>query len=552
MLKEKLERCLCQAVQEAQKKGELPPVTMAQVSVERTQNSKHGDFASNLPMKLARSMQTSPLLIAEQILEHLPRLPEIADVIVAPPGFVNFVLRKEWLARQVNNILSARETYGDSVLDEECRIQFEFVSVNPTGPLHVGHGRGAVLGSTLANVFKSAGYSVEREYYINDVGSQITNLGGSLYTRYLQCLGKEASLPADAYMGDYVIDIAREIVDEYGEKFLVLSSDEASAELGRIGVCRLLKVIEKELALLRVDFDSWFREKSLYETGQYQYVMDLLRDRGYVQEREGAVWFETTALGDEKDNVLVRGDGLPTYFASDIAYHYNKFLVRKFDRVVDIWGADHQGHILRMQAALRALGIEPERFTVMICQMVSLRRGEEVVKASKRSGNIIALKEVIDEVGVDACRFHFLSRSADSQMDFDLELAKKQSDENPVYYVQYAHARIASILRIALEREIDYSGGDVSLLVAEPELSLIRQLILFPEVRDTVIATLEPQYLPYYARDLATSFHSFYKQCRVISDDEELSRARLKLIEASGIVLARVLGMMGITAPERM
>jgi len=314
----------------------------------------------------------------------------------------------------------------------------------------------------------------------------------------------------------------------------------------------MLQGIKQDLELLNVVFDVWFSETSLYRGGQYDKVMGLLRSEGHVVEKANATWFESSSLGEDKDNVLVRGDGSPTYFASDIAYHYNKFLERKFDKVIDIWGADHQGHVPRMKAVLKALGLDPEQLRVIICQLVTLRRGEEIVKVSKRSGDIVTLQEVIEEVGPDACRFIFLSRSADSQMDFDMELAKRQSAENPVYYVQYAHARIASILRLAKQREIDCSQGDVSLLTTEPELTLIRRLILLPEIVERVAVTLEPHHLPYYAQDLATVFHSFYKQCRVVSDDEALTKARLKLVKASQTVLAKVLRLMGMAAPEKM
>jgi len=322
--------------------------------------------------------------------------------------------------------------------------------------------------------------------------------------------------------------------------------------LGQLGLEKMLKLIKSDLELLGVSFDVWFSEQSLYDNGQYQAVMSLLRQGGYIAEKENATWFVSTALGEDKDNVVVRGDGSPTYFATDIAYHYNKFLERKFDKVVNIWGADHQGHISRMKAVVGALGISPERLEVIISQMVTLRRGDELVRISKRSGDIIALREVVDEVGADACRFFFLSRSADSQMDFDLELAKKESVDNPVYYVQYAHARIASILRLAQQRGIDYRDGDVSLLTTEPELTLIRKMLLLPEIVEIVARTLEPHHLTYYAQDLATVFHSFYKQCRVVSEDEVLTKARLRLVRAAKLVLAKTLRLMGMTAPERM
>jgi arginyl-tRNA synthetase len=552
MLKQELSESLQQAVLRAQQEGALAPAALPEVLLEHPQNPEHGDFASGLALKLARAMRMSPMTIAEKISDHIVPPRQVDKVWVAPPGFINFALRSDWLGTEVESILAAAESYGRVELGKGMRVQLEFVSVNPTGPLHVGHGRGAVLGSTLANVLAACGYKVEREYYINDLGTQVTNFGRSLYTRYQQCLGKEAAMPANGYYGNYVVDLAKEIVQEQGDRFLSLPEVEACSRLAELGTARMLQGIKRDLQLLDVVFDRWFSEKSLYSGGQYDRAMELLRGGAYIVNRENATWFESSALGEDKDSVLVRSDSSPTYFASDVAYHYNKFVERKFERVIDIWGADHQGHVPRMKAVLKALGCDPGQFEVIICQLVTLRRGEEIVKVSKRSGDIITLREVIDEVGPDACRFFFLSRSADSQMDFDLELAKKQSADNPVYYVQYAHARIASILRLAKQREIDYSQGDVSLLATEPELTLIRRLILLPEIVERVAVTLEPHHLPYYAQDLATVFHSFYKQCRVVSDDEALTKARLKLVQASQIALAKVLHLMGMAAPEMM
>ena len=552
MLKQELAGCLQQAVLKAQREGALAPAALPEVLIEHPQNPEHGDFASGLPLRMARAMRMSPLAIAEKIIEHIVPPPQVDKVWIAPPGFINFTLRKDWLSTEVKSILVAGEAYGDIEIGKGKRVQLEFVSVNPTGPLHVGHGRGAVLGSTLANVLTAAGYGVQREYYINDMGTQIANFGRSLHARYQQCLDKEAAMPADGYHGNYMIDLAKEIVQEQGDRFLSLPDSEAVSQLAEVGVAKMLQTIRHDLKLLDVVFDNWFSEKSLYRGGQYSRAMELLQSGGYVVEKANATWFESSSLGEDKDNVLVRGDGSPTYFASDAAYHYNKFLERKFDNVIDIWGADHQGHVPRMKAVLKALGCDPEQLKVIICQLVTLRRGEEIVKVSKRSGDIVTLQEVIEEVGPDPCRLIFLSRSADSQMDFDMELAKKQSADNPVYYVQYAHARIASILRLAKQREIDYSQGDVSLLTTEPELTLIRRLILLPEIVGRVAAAFEPHHLPYYALDLATAFHSFYKQCRVVSEDETLTRARLKLVKASQIVLAKVLRLMGMAAPEKM
>ncbi len=552
MLRQELARCLQEAVLKAQQEGVLAAGAPPEVLIEHPQNPEHGDFASGFPLRMARAMRMSPLAIAEEVSKYIVPPPQVDKVWIAPPGFINFTLREDWLSTEVQSILVAGESYGDVEIGKGRRIQLEFVSVNPTGPLHVGHGRGAVLGSTLANVLTAAGYTVDREYYINDMGTQIANFGRSLHVRYQQCLGKEAAMPADGYHGNYMIDLAKEIVQEQGDRFLSLPDGEAVSQLAEVGVAKMLKTIKHDLQLLDVVFDNWFSERSLYRGGQYERVMGLLQSGGYVVEKANATWFESSSLGEDKDNVLIRGDGSPTYFASDIAYHYNKFLERKFDGVIDIWGADHQGHVPRMKAVLKALGCDPEQLKVIICQLVTLRRGEEIVKVSKRSGDIVTLQEVIEEVGPDPCRFIFLSRSADSQMDFDMELAKKQSADNPVYYVQYAHARIASILRLAKQREIDYSQGDVSLLTSEPELTLIRRLILLPEIVERVAVALEPHHLPYYAQDLATVFHSFYKQCRVVSEDEALTKARLKLVRASQIALAKVLRLMGMAAPEKM
>jgi arginyl-tRNA synthetase len=490
--------------------------------------------------------------IAENLISCLSSAPEIRSVAAARPGFINFTLSNGWLAGQVETILKDGDSYGNISIGNNQRVQVEFVSLNPTGPLHAGHGRGAVLGSTLADVLAAAGYNVEREYYFNDAGSQMDAFNRTLYARYLQCLGKEAEVPSDGYIGSYMTDIAKDIISEEADRYLGLPEAEATLEAGRLGLSKIIALIREDLDMLRVNFDSWFTEQSLYDNGQFDTVMKMLREGGYVAEREGATWFVSTALGEDKDNVIVRSNGSPTYFATDIAYHYNKFIERKYDRVINVWGADHQGQAPRLKAAIGALGIDAEKLELIIHQMVTLKRGGETVKLSKRSGDIITLREVMEEVGTDACRFFFLARSANSQMDFDLELAKKESQDNPVYYVQYAHARIASILRLAEERGIKYSDGDVSLIETEPELELIRKLLLLPELIELAVRNLEPHHLTYYAQDLATVFHSFYKQCRVISDDEVLTKARLKLVEAAKIVLARTLHLMGMTAPEKM
>ena len=551
-IKHKLAKVLEQAARNAQQEGLLAATALPEVVIERPQNPEHGDYASSLPLKLARIVDKAPPLIAEKIIECMPPLPEVSKMVVATPGFINFILSTNWLTEQVAAILDAGDSYGNIDLGAGKSVQVEFVSVNPTGPLHVGHGRGAVLGSTLANVLSATGYTVEKEYYINDAGSQLDAFKRSLYARYQQCLGIDAEMPSDGYLGNYMVYLAKEIIEKKGERFSDMPADAAIQELGQLGVTCIMDMIKEDLELLDVKFDVWFSEQSLYENGQFKKVMKLLSKGGYVAEKENATWFISSALGEDKDNVLIRSDGSPTYFASDIAYHFNKFMERKFESVIDIWGADHQGHVSRMMAVINALGITPKRLKIIICQLVTLRRGQQVVRVSKRSGDIITLREVIDEVGADACRFVFLSRSADAQMDFDLELAKKQSADNPVYYVQYAHARICSILRLAEERGIDYSRGDVSLLTTEPELTLIRRMTRLPEIAELISETMEPHHLPYYAQDLATVFHSFYKQCRVVSKNQELTWARLRLVKAAQIVLARTLHLMSMKAPESM
>lgn len=552
MIKDKLTETIIAATREAQRRGELVSVALPEVMIERPQRPEHGDYACSLPLKLARGMGQSPVNIGRKLTEFLLPIPEIDKVEVAPPGFINFTLSPRWLASQVDVVLEKGPGFGDKDLGKGHKLQVEFVSVNPTGPLHVGHGRGAVLGSTLANVLSACGYSVETEYYINDYGSQIEAFHRSLYARYQQNQGIDSEIPDNGYAGTYITELSDEIAAEHGGKFLAVPSEDGIFTIGELGLQKMLTAIRTDLEMLGVVFDVWFSEKSLFQTGLYDRVMSLLEEGGYVQSREGATWFISTALGENKDNVLVRSDGTPTYFASDIAYHYSKFVERGFQYVINVWGADHQGHVSRIKAAVNALGIDSEQLTVIVSQMVSLRRGEEVVKVSKRSGELVTLKELVEEVGADACRFFFLSRSADSQMDFDMELATKESAENPVFYVQYAHARIASILRLAEERGIKYSDGDVSLLTTIPELDLVKKILLFPEVLETVAQTLEPHHLPYYAQDLATVFHAFYRDCRVVSDDIAISKPRLKLVRAAQIVLAKALHIMGMTSPEKM
>jgi arginyl-tRNA synthetase len=542
-------------VAQARRDGVLPIETTPDIEVERPAKAEHGDFATNLPLRLARATRLNPLKLAETLAGYIPPAGEVDRVVVAPPGFINFYLRDRWLQEQVETVRRAGDQYGRVAVGQGRPVMVEFVSVNPTGPVHVGHTRGAVLGSTLANVLDAAGYAVTREYYVNDAGSQMEAFYRSVYARYQQALGVAAELPANGYVGQYVADLAQEIVQSHGRRFLDLDEAIAIKEIGDLGREKMVSLIRDDLEYIGVTFDNWFSERSLYQSGEYQQAMDRLRQQGYLAERENALWFNSTLLGDDKDNVVVRSTGEPTYFASDIAYHYNKFIGRGFHQVIDIWGADHQGHVPRMKAAVSALGANPDQLTVLIAQMVTLRRGKEVVRASKRTGEFVTLRELAQEVGVDACRYFFLARSPDAQMEFDLELAKKESAENPAYYIQYAHARNAGILNLARQRDIDWSQGDVTLLRDPNELNLIRTMLRLPELVAQIAKSLEPHHLPHYAMELATAFHWFYENCRVISanaEDNEVTLARLKLVESAQIVLRRTLELMGMRAPERM
>ena len=555
LIRENIAHLVRQALTEAQTADALPSVAVDEVAIERPQNPEHGDFASSLPLKLARPMRMNPLQIAERIAERIPHDGLLQSASAARPGFINFALSQAWLQRQVDAIRQAGDAFGSIDAGGGQRVQIEFVSANPVGPLHIAHARGGVIGSALANALQAAGYDVTREYYFNDAGAQIGHFSRTLLARYKQQCGVSAEVPSDGYHAEYMIDIAAEIHAEQGDALLALPEPDALQSLGAIGIAKFMARIRQDLQALRIEYDEWFNEVTLFADGQFERAMALLRERGYITEREGAVWFASTALGDEKDKVMVRGNGIPTYFASDVAYHYNKFFERRFDKVVNIWGADHQGHALFMKALVAALGMPSDKLKLIINQLVTLKRGGETVRISKRSGDIITLREVVDEVGADACRYFFLSRAADSQMDFDLELAKRQSQENPVYYIQYAHARIAGILRLAAERGIDHSDGDLSLLTHPAELALIRKMLTLPEMIDMMARNFEAHHLPHYAYETATAFHLFYQNCRVVSgveDEAELSKARLKLAEAAKITLARCLTLMIMDAPESM
>ena len=553
--RDQIQALVSDALEEAMRSGALPQADVPPVSVERPQNIENGDFASSVPLKLARAMRMNPLQIAEKLAEFVPVGGPVERVWAAKPGFVNIALSPDWLASRVDLIRAEGAGYGNADIGEGKRVQVEFVSVNPTGPVHVGHARGAVVGSALAKILEAAGYSVEREYYVNDSGNQMGHFHKTLLARYKQAHGVEAEVHAEGYQGDYMVDLAKRIIDEEGGRFLDIPEAEAEAELGEIGLRHMVDEIRSDMEALRVDYDVWFSERSLFADGQFDAAMKLLKDQDYLVERDNATWFTSSALGDDDDKVIVRSTGVPTYFATDVAYHYDKFKNREFDRVIDIFGADHQGHARFFKAMTAALGIEDGRLDLLLYQLVTLKRGEEVVRLSKRTGDLITLRELIEEVGADACRFVFLSRSTDSQMDFDLELAKEESSENPVYYVQYAHARIASILRLAADRGIDFTDGNTALLDHESELALIRKMLVLPETVEFMAENLEPQHLPHYAIELATAFHTFYQQRRVVSskpEDMDITKARLKLVDAARAVLARCLDLMIMEAPDEM
>jgi arginyl-tRNA synthetase len=507
-------------------------------------------------MQMARLARMAPVKIAEIVSRYIKPTERISEVTVVHPGFLNFTYSSQWLVEQVEAVNAAGEAWGRVDTGQGQRMQVEYGSANPVGPLHVGFGRNVILGDGIANVLAEAGYDVQREYYLNDAGTQVQMLGQSLYARYLELLGKEATFPEDGYRGQYIIEWAQQIADAEGDRFLHTSAEEAQAYMRQWGLDKSVQSIRADCERLKIHYDRWFSEKSLYDDGTYGHVLGLLRQGDHLYEADGAVWFRATALGGDKDEVVIRSSGLPGYFASDIAYHYDKFVRRGYERVIDVWGADHQGHVPRMFAMMRALDLDPQALTLLLYQMVTIIQGGENVILSKRLGTLVFLSEILDDVGPDATRFFLLQRSADSQMDFDIDLAKTQSDENPVYYVQYAHARIASVLRTAAERGwTDWSDGDVGLLTHPRELDLIRRMIQLPEVVARAAVDLAPHHLCYYAQSLAKAFHPFYRDCRIVSsepEDVEITKARLKLVCAAKHVLANALRTIGVSAPERM
>jgi len=546
-------------LQAAQDEGALPEFEAPEIVVERPRQAAHGDYASPVCLRLARKARMSPGEIATQVVEHVPPAPLVGKVEVAGPGYINVTLDTAWLAAQVQEILIAGEHWGTVNVGQGSREQVEFVSANPTGPITIASARNAVIGDTLSNVLAAAGFEVEREYYVNDAGSQVRKFGESMFARYAQALGQEEPFPEDGYHGHYIVEMGKQIAQQYGDRYLNLERKEAVRALGAEGIARVIDGVRDDLADLGVKFDTWFHEKSLYESGLFDRVLQMVRDKGYIVERDDAVWFTTPDL--DADAVVIRSpkvipepDERPTYFASDIAYMWNKLVERSFDKAIYVWGADHHGDVPRVKAAARALGLDPERVVLILHQMVNLKRGGEDVRMSKRTGEFVTLRELLDEVGPDPTRFMLLTCTIDATIDFDLDLAVEQSEKNPVYYVQYAHARIASILRYAAELGWDLeTPGDVSLLTHESELTLIRKMLELPEVVAQAAMQMAPHHLTFYAQDLAAMFHAFYRDCRVVdSEAPEQTQARLMLVQAARLTLAQALELLGVTAPERM
>lgn len=550
--KSALRQAVAAACQKAMADGVLPEAELPDFVIETPKDEKNGDFSTNVAMQLTRIMRQNPRKIAEAIVGGIA-LPELIDHIdIAGPGFINFYLVSHWLHKVLPAIQQEDADYGKSNAGNGERIQVEFVSANPTGLLHMGNARGGALGDTLAAVLNEAGYACDKEYYINDAGNQVENLGKSVEARYFELLGRDDyEIPEDGYHGKDIIATAQRLLDEKGEAFVDMPEAERRQAMKEYALKEKVTGIRGSLENFGVVFDNWFSEQSLHDAGDVHEVVEILRGKGYVYEKDGAQWLQCTAWGEEKDEVLVRSNGTPTYFAADIAYHRNKF-ERGYKRLINIWGADHHGHVARLKGAMTALGYPGDDITVILMQLVRLYRGGEIVKMSKRSGQYVTLDELIEEVGKEAARFFFIMRNPDSALDFDLDLAKAESSDNPVYYVQYAHARICSILSVSGVDTPLAKDVDLSLLSEEAERVLIRKLAEWPQEVADAARELAPYHLAYYAKDLATAFHSFYNSCKVLTDDAALRDARLALVDCSRITLRNVLQLLGLTAPERM
>ncbi len=555
MIDEYLVRCLNQSLKELAAEKGVDPAQLRDVALEVPKIETHGDFATNAAMVSARFFKEPPRKLAEQIISRMPDPEKLVDGIeIAGPGFINFFVKDKAWQNVLKTIVNMAEDYGRSNRGEGKRVQVEFVSANPTGPLHVGHGRGAAVGDVIARALEATGYDVSREYYINDAGRQMEILGHSIFLRYLQLFGREVDFPEDYYQGKYIEDIARELKDTKGDYYLGVEESQAINEMSMFGAGKILDEIRQDLEDFGIKYDCWFSERSLFEKSSVEKTITELQERGYVYENEGARWFRSSEFGDEKDRVVVRSNGALTYFASDLAYHKDKF-ERGFNMVIDVWGADHHGYVPRIKAGIKALGYDEKKLQIILVQLVNLLRAGQPVAMSTRKGEFVTLREVMDEVGKDAARYIFLTRRSDSHLDFDLELAKERSSDNPVYYVQYAHARICSMFRVAEKNGIepDFSAGaDLNLLELPQEKKIMKILAQFPSVVADCAMFLEPHRLPYYLDDLVSVFHSYYNKNRVISDNEPLMRARFYLVRSIQVVLKNALDILGVDAPEKM
>ena len=552
-IKQILAAAIRAAAQKAIDEGTVKGGDLPEVLLEVPPQKEFGDFATNFAMQSARALKCNPRMIAQAVVNNLD-CAYVEKMEIAGPGFINFYLKQDWMYDMLAGIIAEGENYGNLVSDCKEKIQVEYVSANPTGPLHVGHGRGAAVGSALANLMKAAGMNVSREYYINDAGNQINNLAASVNARYLEQLGQTVEFPENGYHGHDIIETAERIVRIYGDRFLNMSEEERLKEFRTIALKEKLAALKEDLEAFNVTYDEWFSEQTLHDANAIKNACDLLTERGYLYEEGGALWLKATEYGDDKDRVVIRDNGIPTYFAADIAYHQDKY-ARGFDRVINLWGADHHGYIARMKAAVGALGYHPDQLEVLILQMVSLYRHGELVKMSKRTGQSVTLNELIEEVGTDAARFFFVMRSIDSQLDFDLTLATEKSNENPVYYIQYAHARICSIMR-----QLDEAGivvmpateAKLNTLTEASELELIKKLGEYPEMLAGAAKERAVHRVAHYVHDLAGLFHSFYNQCRILGVDSDLQQARIALVKTVGHVIRHALGILGVSAPERM
>ncbi|MGD8447811.1 MAG: arginine--tRNA ligase [Desulfobacterales bacterium] len=554
-MKQKLIKLIRNAANSAYEKGDLPSKAFPVIEVEVPKIESHGDFSTNIAMVTASFQKMPPRKIAELIVKHLEDPDNIlAKTEIAGPGFINFFVNIGSWYPVLHKIHQEDIRYGASDMGNGEKIQVEFVSSNPTGPLHVGHGRGAAVGDSVANILRFCGYDVQKEYYINDSGLQIHTLGKSVFLRYQQLMGRKIQFPDNCYQGDYINDFAKEISDCKGKALLDSDEETSISYCAQFAAERIISQIRQDLTKFGVEFDNWFSEQSLYDSGKVGEIIDDFRDKNIIYEKDGALWFKTKDFGDEKDRVVVRKNGQTTYFASDIAYHMDKF-ERGFARVIDVWGADHHGYISRVKGAIQASGLNKNRFKVILVQLVNLLRGGEPVAMSTRAGEFVTLSDVIKEVGKDAARFIFLTRHYESPLDFDLELAKKKTNDNPVFYVQYVHARISSIARKARERGLDDIAGDtkaMAMLKEPEEINLLKTMARYPDVLKNSAKFMEPHRVTFYLMDLAACFHAYYNKHRVLSDEPLLSRGRLYMVLAVQKVIRNGLTLLGVSAPDRM